>query len=367
MKSLKVFMLSNLGKNPYNQLLIEHLAKNGVKVESEDDHQGIIFLPQVLKKGRPNILHLHKLHYFFLSKKGQHKSFFDRDEVRRSFKLLVFLSQIWILKLIGTKIVCTVHEWADKVEGGKQSIPSGWLPILGRGFDALIVHCETTKKQLLEGFGLEILPKVFVVQHGNYIGSYANSISQQLGRKILAIKDENLTFLLFGNIYHSKGFLEAIDSFKRLPQHKLFLIIAGYPAESGIENLIREKIQGYGNILFVPQQVPDKEVQIYMNACDCVVLPYKIFTTSGVTLLAMSFGKACIAPNSGYFSDLLDEFGAFLYDSTQENGLFYAMKEAIYKQGMLLDMGEHNLELAQKWNWDYVAEETLNVYQQCLR
>ncbi|MBF2067342.1 MAG: glycosyltransferase family 4 protein [Calothrix sp. C42_A2020_038] len=360
---MKIFMLSNLGKNPYNELLIKHLIKGGAKVESEDDHQGIIFLPQVIKNGSHQILHLHKLHYFFLGKTGNSKLFLYRDEIWRPFKFLIFEIQILMLKLTGTKVVCTIHEWEDKIEQGKQSIPPNFLPKLGRLFDALIVHCDTTKQQLLKAFGSDVLNKVFVVEHGNYISSYPNSISRDSARKTLGIKDENLTFLLFGNIFRSKGFLEAIDNFKKLNQDNLFLIVAGYPAESGIENLIRGKIQGCENILFVPQKVPDQEIQVYMNASDCVILPYKIFTTSGVTLLAMSFGKACIAPNSGYFSDLLDKQGAFLYNPAQDDGLLHVMKEAIEKQDILVDMGQHNFKLAQKWNWDYVAQKTLEVYK----
>jgi glycosyltransferase involved in cell wall biosynthesis len=80
----------------------------------------------------------------------------------------------------------------------------------------------------------------------------------------------------------------------------------------------------------------------------------------------MSFGRACIAPNVGFFSDVLDEFGAILYDSTHPEGLLFAMKDAIEKKNNLLEMGKHNFELAEQWNWNYVAEETLKIYQHCL-
>lgn len=358
---MKVFILSNLGENLYKNLLAESLAFQGVQVELEDDGRNLIFLPTVLTQ--PNVINLHKLQDFFLVKKGQHSSFFDRDIIRRPLKFLLFITQILILRIIGIKIVWTVHEWSDKFEGGRDSIPSYWCYIIGRLLDAVIVHCETTKKQINEALYLNKEGKTFVIQHGNYIGSYANEITHIQARNSLNIPAESLSFLLFGNIYRSKGFLEAIDDFKRLGNDRTFLIIAGYPVEDDIDEIIQEKIAGHRNILYIPKKIPDDDIQIYMNACDCVILPYKIFTTSGVTVLAMSFSKVCIAPNMGYFSDVLDSHGAFLYDFTEENSLLDAMNQAVEKQDCLTDMGKYNLQLAEARNWDYVAKETIKVYR----
>jgi beta-1,4-mannosyltransferase len=80
----------------------------------------------------------------------------------------------------------------------------------------------------------------------------------------------------------------------------------------------------------------------------------------------MSFGRACIAPHVGFFKDVLDATGSFLYDSADETSLPYAMKCAIEKRDEILDMGHHNLKLAEQWNWNYVVEETFKIYQMCL-
>jgi glycosyltransferase involved in cell wall biosynthesis len=267
---------------------------------------------------------------------------------------------------MGTKIVWTVHEWADRWSNGQTNIPPIWAATLGRLFHAVITHCNTTKNEIIKAFRLENQNKVFVVLHGNYIGSYENEVSQLDARQILGIPPDDLVFLLFGNILRAKGFLEAIDAFKCLREKKIFLLIAGYTGEEQIEELITDKVKGCDNILFLPGKVPDEKIQVFMNACDCTIVPYKVFTTSGVTILTMSFGRACIAPRTGFFSDVLDDSGAFLYDSNHEDNLLQAMKAAIEKRDSILDMGKHNLKLAQQWSWDYVAEKTLSIYQQCL-
>jgi glycosyltransferase involved in cell wall biosynthesis len=354
MNKLKVVFLSALHENPYRDLLIGHFNSRGVQVV--DYFPKVIFLPQIFEEGKPDILHLHTLHFLL----------FGWNEIHRLIKFLIFITQLFILRLIGIKIVWTVHEWADRVHGGKNDIPPIWAAILGMLFNAVITHCNTTKYEIVKALRLENKDKVFVVPHGNYIGSYENKINPWEARKALGIPAENLVFLLLGNIHRAKGFLEAIDAFKQLKENRISLLIAGYPADDGIEEQIRHKIKENQNILFVSGTVPEEEIQIYMNACDCVIVPYKVFTTSGVTILSMSFGRACIAPNTGFFSDVLDEAGAFLYDSTHEEALLHAMMDAIEKRDHLLEMGKHNLKLAEQWSWDYVADETFKIYQRCL-
>lgn len=350
MKELKVVFLSDLQANHYKDLLITHLNKQFCYVE--DYLPQLIFLPKVIQQFKPQVLHLHLLHPLF----------FSYSESKRWIKFFIFIIQICILKLMGVKIVWTVHEWTDRFANGKNYLYPIWTRIIGKLFSAIIVHCNTTKIDIEKAFFLTGKDKVFVIPHGNYIGSYENNICQISARENLKILSKKVVFLLFGNIHRTKGFLEAIDAFKELKETDIHLLIVGNPAEDDVVNLIKSKIDNLDNILFVPKLIPDEEIQIYMNACDCVIVPYKVFTTSGVTILAMSFAKACIAPNVGFFNDVLDEFGAFLYDPNDGEGLLSAMKNAITKSNLLSEMGKYNLELAQKWDWNYVARETVNIY-----
>ena len=355
MEKLRVIFLSSWLGSPYKTLLSDHLGYKGVHVE--EYQQPRTFLPIIFKRGKVDILHLHSTLQNLLIK--------GNSIIPQWFRLIQFITQLFLLRLMGIKTIWTVHEWADKHYRSDRDIPESYYAIIGKFLHAIITHCESTKHEVSKAFKLEGENKVLVIPHGNFIDLYENKISQIEARKHLNIPEENLVFLCFGGIYTYKGVLEAIDAFKCLPKGKVSFVIAGKIAkgEPELKDLILEKIKGYNNILFVPEEIPDDEVQIYMNACDCVMTPYQTFTTSGVTLLAMSFGRACIAPKAGFFQDVLDESGAFLYDASDQNGLLQAMKSAIEKQDELLTMGEHNLEIAQQWSWDYIAEETLNIYQ----
>jgi glycosyltransferase involved in cell wall biosynthesis len=89
--------------------------------------------------------------------------------------------------------------------------------------------------------------------------------------------------------------------------------------------------------------------------------------TSGAVILAMSFGRACIAPATGCIQDVLDERGAFLYDPERPGALRDAIARALGCRDRLREMGAYNLERAREWGWDRVARETAHVYDEALR
>lgn len=355
--SLNVAFISEWFKNPYKQSLIKSLESNHIYIKEYAQSQ--FFLLKILSEIKPNILHFQTLHSFLVAD----------VKIYGWLKFIFFIFQLLILKLLGVKIVFTVHEWADKISDGRHDISSLQALILGKVFDAVITHCESTKAEMVEILQLKNDEKVFVIPHGNYIEAYENNISQVEARNTLKISGESLTFLMFGGIHKSKGILDGIRAFKVLAQPETTLIIAGKSGSEKLKQSILQEIKNVDNIVFqVPTDgIPDSDIQVYMNASDCVLLPYKIFTTSGVAVLSMSYAKACIAPQLGFFKDILDEQGAFLYDSEDENGLLNAMNLAVEKRKNLSEMGQYNFEIAKQWDWNTLGDQTYKVYLWCLQ
>jgi glycosyltransferase involved in cell wall biosynthesis len=131
-------------------------------------------------------------------------------------------------------------------------------------------------------------------------------------------------------------------------------------------DMLKQKFADDQRIKLCPGFIPDDQIQLYMNACDVVIFPYRDILTSGAVLLAMSFGRACIAPRKGCIGEVLDDTGAFLYEIDDENGLMKAMKSALDKSSHLSVMGQHNRHLAEKYNWKHIAEMTNDIYRSCL-
>lgn len=348
--ALKVVFLSDWIVNPYKELLSAHLAKRGAEVH--EFLWSTFFAGNVLKVGRVDVLHLHTLHPFLLGK----------SSLTRRIKLLIFIGQIALLRAMGTKTVWTVHEWADKLDTGKNNIPPKIAAIAVRFLHAVIVHCKTTQQELKQLFGLENERKIVVIPHGNYIELYENVVDRVQARDKLGLSEYSVVFLLFGNLYRYKGVLEAIAAFNQLANPQTSLIVAGKLEDAALKREIEAAIAGEPNILLVPERIADEDVQIYMNASDCALVPYTVYTTSGVAVLAMSFGKACIAPKVGFFCDVLEGEGGILYDLPHEEGLVRAMAQAVEERSQLSRRGQHNFERAENWNWDYVAGLTLEAY-----
>ena len=346
---MKVVFLSDWIANPYKDLLSKHLSARGAEVS--EHLWSTFFILKVLRKGRCDVLHFHTIHPFLLSK----------NSITRIIKLLIFISQIVLLRVLGTKSVWTVHEWSDKLAGGKNDISLSSAIVAVNLLSTVIVHCQTTKQEMEQLLHLNP-KKVVVISHGNYIQYYDNKTTANEARSKLNLPNENLVFVLFGNIYRYKGVLEAIEAFKQFDCPQSSLIIAGKLGEAALKQDIDRAIGTNENITLIADRIADDDVQVYLNAADCILLPYNVYTTSGVAILGMSFAKACIAPRIGFFQDVIDASGGFLYDLPHETGLESAMYQAWEKRSELPAMGRHNFERVTRWSWDYVAELTMEAY-----
>jgi len=339
--------------NPYQDELAKSLEFHGFKVEKGDSFK-TIFHRIIFGHYRPDIVHLHWL---------------PSIEIRLiSFpRLILFVLRMSFLRILGYKLVWTAHNLRPH-ESKNIKMDLLLVKFVMTLANAIIVHGNTAKKEIVSIFHLKNREKVFVIPHGNFINNYDNSIDRTNTRGKLGISNSKFVILFLGGIRPYKGVLELIEAFKKLSENdtRVELVIAGRPLSSEFSSAIKAKIGGSKGIHYKPGFVPEDEVQVYMNACDVVVFPYREILTSGAVILAMSFGKPCIAPRLGCIPDVLDNKGAFLYEPDGEEALLKTLRYAIERKGELQCMGEHNRRLAEQWNWISIAEKTKDVYWRCL-
>lgn len=279
-------------------------------------------------------------------------------------KSIDFICELFLLKLLGIKIIWTVHNISDH-EGKFRSLELSFKKFLVALCDRLIVHCPSAKSEVMKVYHKRA-SSIAVISHGNYIGWYKNVITVQEARNELKLGAKDTVFLNFGFIRPYKGVPELISAFKNLNNPQVKLLIAGKPYNDEIASHILDSCKDNENIKNILEFIPDEDIQLYMNAADVIVFPFKDILTSGSVILAMSFGKPVIAPQAGCISDILNEKGSFLYLKT-ENGLLEAMQRAL-KAGKknLLDMGRYNFELARQLGWDETGKRTFDIYRECL-
>jgi glycosyltransferase involved in cell wall biosynthesis len=158
---------------------------------------------------------------------------------------------------------------------------------------------------------------------------------------------------------------QLIRAFRDLPGDELRLLIAGTPGSDEFAAEVTALAEGDPRVALHLSFVPDDDLQLYLNAADAVALPYREIFTSGSVLLAISFGRAVIAPRRGCIGETLDEAGGILYDAVDPDGLPSALRRALHSD--LDAMGVHNRARADEFDWGRIAEATLEVYRSVAR
>ncbi len=353
MTTLKCLFYPHWPGNPYQRLLAEKLGNLGVRVEEAEPH--FIILPNLMRRGKPDILHLHTLAPLFLSS----------TTLRSFLRMIISVFQLVILRLMGVRIIWTAHDLKSHANRHIM-LDRIFTVLLSRLVHAIITHCETAKREVARKLYVRNLDKTFIIPHANYIDTYKNNISRSEARRKLGFSEKDVVLLSLGLIRPYKGIPELIDAFKKIPQNGAQLVIAGKPTTATLGESLERKAAGCENIKLIPEFIPDEEIQLYLNACDAAVFAFRDIFTSGSVILAMSFGRACIAPRKGCIGDVLDGSGGFLYDPDEQDGLLQALKGAIENKAALQDMGEHNLKAVEQWSWSRIAEMTFKVYRHCL-
>lgn len=352
---MKVIFIPDYRKvNPYQKALADSLSKEGVEVSFGTTSSLFPVLRSVKSDWRPDILHIHWIHPFLLaSSKG-----------KTIVKSICFIAELVVLRILGIKFVWTVHNIVNH-EKRFSSLELFFTKIAIRFFNRIITHSHFAKNEVKKVYNITDNSKIQIIPHGNYINNYKNAVGRIEARNKLKIDEKEIVFMYFGLIRPYKGVFELIDSFKKLnvPQKKL--LIVGKPCNNEFAKNILKRCNKNENIKTVFEFIPDNEVQIYMNAADIVVLPYRNILTSGTIILAMSFGKSIIAPAIGCIPEALDREESFLYDPSVKDGLIKAMRQVFDSD--LEKMGRHNFKLAKQLGWDKIAKKTYEVYCECLK
>jgi len=340
------------GGNPYQRELAAALQKRGLTVIMGNGTNRLPILGAMKIHGKPDVLHLHWTHPFLLGRK----------RVKSIIRSIRFLAELFTVKILGIKIIWTVHNLLEHERRDPQ-VEIFFNRLLVRLYDHLIVHCSFAREAVVRSYQLpnRFRNKIFVIPHGNYMNSYENQVTRNKARGRLVLGNSEIVFLYFGTIRPNKGVLRLIDTFRKLQSPRVRLLIVGEPSSEAIRSKIMRCCKSDSRIRALLQFVPAKDVQLYMNAADVVVLPFQDILTSGSALLAMSFGKPVIAPRLGCIPEILDSKGVFLYDHSKEEGLFKAIRQASLAN--LDAMGKYNYDKAKCFNWGVIAQKTCALYK----
>ncbi len=176
---------------------------------------------------------------------------------------------------------------------------------LRRG-DFYIVQSGDSEAALLEILRNPVYRKAF---HPIYNAFKREEISRENAREKLSLPQDAKVLLFFGFVREYKGLMYLIEALpavrERLPDVKLLVVGDFYDDKEKY----KQRIEGLGlgsMVNIYDGYIPDREVGLYFNAADLVVLPYASATQSGIVQIAFGFGKPVVVTSVGGLPEVVD-------------------------------------------------------------
>lgn len=254
------------------------------------------------------------------------------------------------------KLVLTAHNVLPHVNGEKQI---DILRKIYRYFDEILVHGEAIRQEFIQYFPAEIYKKVSIQYHGEYFKQNTdfcelNSEEYQTIRNRIQAADR--TYIMFGAHFYNKGTDRLIHVWNQAlgNTNNLLLIMGRVDASySQLKAMMNEK-EFSPNILFIGKFIEDNLLNFAIANSDCVVIPYRHASMSGIVYTASSFQKPVICTRCGAIAEyLMDGEDSFLCDNNDQalrEALLRAeavSREELVRMGQMLD---HNIRTKYSWN-----------------
>jgi glycosyltransferase involved in cell wall biosynthesis len=341
--------------NPYQRLLSAALREAGWEtVLLATERRRSSLLRGWWRAGRPPVVHLHWAHDFLGGSRGR----------PRRATVLWFSLQLRLLALLGVRLVWTAHNLTGHEGEGEKREVEAHRRLVERA-DAVIVHCEDARRLLVETYrpSDRAAARVHVVPHGSYVGHYADELDQAEARRRLGVPEGGPVFAFVGAIRAYKGVLGLLEAFMRLeaagPEARLLVWGKPLPKRLGVE--LETVAVADPRILLRLERSSDEELTTVVRAADAVVLPFRDILTSGTVILALSLGRAVIAPRLGCLPDTVPAGAGLLYDPDEPDGLGAAMRAIL--AGDLAEMGRRARARAEELSWGPIARLTAQLYE----
>lgn len=276
---------------PFHALLAGSVEAQGMVVDE--------FTPRRCLMGRYDIVHLHHPEKFVTRSLGA------RDLARFG----AFFSVLRAQRAKGARIVWTAHNEGPHEPGHPLLERLYWrllLPLL----DGVIYLSESSRAQLVRSKPrLSRIPG-FVIPHGDFRTAYANGIDRATARQRLGYTGKERVLAFVGNIRAYKNVAALARAFVDLPDPDLRLLIAGHVHTAELAAEIGIVAARDPRIRLIDAFVDGDDMQLYLNAADLVVLPFRRILNSGSAILALSFDRPVLVPDLGSLRELQGLVGA---------------------------------------------------------
>ena len=287
-------------RNPYQRLLAEALAAQGVNVRFLSDYKRVLRLTRLLAAQRCDLLHLHWPEAYY-PKLGDAHDWFRRARFRTDLALAARR----------TPFVLTAH---NLHEHNLQHLPFAHANYAAAYRRARLVfaHSEAAKQRLTEVYRLAA-EKIRIIPHGDLSVVLPAPLPRDEARAQLGLAPGPLC-LMFGAVEPYKG-QEEVLAWWKTARPAAQLVIAGKPNTPEYGAAITRAAAGIPGVTLRLGWLDDAALALWLSAADCTLFNYRTIFTSGSAALARSWGVPILIPSRLATVDLAEPaFTVFRFD-----------------------------------------------------
>jgi glycosyltransferase involved in cell wall biosynthesis len=329
--------------NPYLDLLYEQLPP-GVVVHDFNRSRAV--------RGRYDIVHVHWPERV-LSKLPHPLA------VARAALFLVLIA--W-QRARGATLVWTVHNLEHHERGGTLSARIFWW-LFTPHVDALISLTEAGSAAILGRFPRLADRPMAVVPGGTYRTTYPAPPSRRQARAELGVPPDSTVLAFVGLIRPYKNVPGLLSAFRELPDDDAVLLVAGKPLRDEWRHQVEQAARADPRIRLRLGFLPPEDLLRHLAAADLVVLPFLAMFNSGSALLALSFDRPILVPDTSTMRELQDAVGPSwvrLYQGPLNGTLLLETARKVRSELRDERAPMHDFE------WDRLAADTVALYRRVL-
>lgn len=330
----------NRALNPYNWLLYSPMRGMGVTVEE--------YTRARVLRGRYDVFHVHW---------PEGAANFPSLPKSLAITLYVLVMVDWA-RARGSRLVWTVHNLGAHDRCHRNLEDWFWGKFIPR-VDGSISLSQAGKDLARQRFPQLSERPNFVVPIGHFRDVYPNELSRTEARTRLGLALDSKVLVFLGQIRPYKNVPSLVSAFRQTSDTDLVLVVAGKPSSPALRDELLMSVSRDPRVRLFAEFVPDAAIQIYLNAADLVVLPYREILNSASALLALSFDRPVLVPAMGALGELKAEVGEDWVRTYSGDLTPAVLRDAIVWAAQGKPASRPPLD---QFDWPDIAKKTIEAY-----
>jgi beta-1,4-mannosyltransferase len=326
----------------YQQRLVQEVVRQGMHVGGRElSVKSLICL--LLGRDCDDVIHVHWPHGAYM---------------HNYWQVPFVLFHLALYRLLKDNIVWTVHE-LEFYETRYPILDRLVVRALMNLARVVVVHSRYSMDLVRRRYGYK--KSITVLPHPSFIGCYPNEIQKGAARRNLGLDAGATVYLFLGHIKPYKGVEELIAAFRSIDDGAIRLVIAGKPLDVATADRVRAMALEDRRITTAVDYLPDDRLQVFINAADVLVYPFRRMHTSGSVLLGMSFGRPVVVPVMASLPEDVDKDAGIFFDPRDPRALRAALLACRHKD--LAAMGRRAHRSLEGRSWPAFGAEHARLYR----